>query len=125
MWNYIYRKRIEEIGLPDSKASKRLVAIFCIGALISTPLAFSPFIIAYLYVSYKWYKLGVNVIGIWCAAVSVYYIWFIYWLFRYYRGRSGNRDYATIFVMFIYLIGQIVIYYFLGQGIASKYELLN
>ena len=125
MWNYIYRNKIDELGLPDSRASRRLVAIFCIGALIACLLTTSPFLVIYLYVRYHWYKLGYNIIGICFFANSVYYIWFIYWLFKYYRGRHNYIAYGDIFATLICLAHQIAFYFVIARGIMSKLELLT
>ncbi len=120
MWNYIYRNKIDELGLPDSRASKRLVAFFCIGGLIGCLLGTSPWIVIYLYARYHWYKLGYNIPGICCVANSIYHIWFMYWIFKYYRGKDNHIAYGDILTMFISLAYQIAFYFILARPIMSK-----
>ena len=119
MWNYIYRNKIDELGLPDSPASKRLVAIYCIGVLISCFSMGGPLLVAVfaeLFVRCfcpdcpDRLELGRDIARIFCIINSVGCIWFIYWLFKYYR-KYINRDYSIIFVAFFGLASQIIGYF--------------
>ena len=102
----MYRNKFDELGLPDSRASKRLVAIYCIGALITSFSVGGSLLVAFLVVLFVHYfcpdcpdrpELVHDIVRISCFVNSVGCIWFIYWLFKYYRGKDINRDYCAIF----------------------------
>ena len=120
MWNYIYRNKIDELGLPDSRASKRLVAIYCVGGLITSFSVGGSLLVAFLVVLFVHYfcpdrpdrpELVRDIVRISCFVNSVGCIWFIYWLFKYYRGKYINRDYISIFLAFLGLAQQIIGYF--------------
>ena len=115
----MYRNKFDELGLPDSRASKRLVAIYCIGALISSFSVGGPFLVV-LFVRYfcpdcpdcpDRLELVRDIARISYVVNSVGCIWFIYWLFKYYRGKDINRDYCAIFLTFLGLATQIFFYF--------------
>ena len=121
MWNYIYRNKIDELGLPDSRASKRLVAIYCIGALISSFSVGGPLLVAFLAAFFVHYfcpgclELVRDTTRISCVVNSVGCIWFIYWLFKYYRGKDNHIAYGDIFMTFLGLAHQIIFYFVLSR----------